>query len=148
MAHTSFGSFYRRGNSVTGRVLVPHHDLEATESGSSDSPFLTPPSRWSSTSNSPQSGTSSSLTVSIAQRMDHMLVMFGELKKRVEVESAETKERLAALQEDVKVMKEKQETLVLPKARKRLPSDLSVIHLYTVLKLMPLCFVCFFPSSQ
>ena len=54
--------------------------------------------------------------------------MFEELKKRVEVESTQTKERLATLQEDVRVIKEKQETSVLPKARKRLPCNLSVSH--------------------
>ena len=129
MSHSALGSFYRRGSSVTGRVLAPDpRDSDGNDSiagGPDRDMFMTPPftptGRWSS--DSPH--TYDRASVSVNQKLDRVLVMFDEMRQQVERDSVETREQLSILQDEIKEMKEKQSTSVA-KTQKKIPSVVSV----------------------
>ena len=110
MSHSAVRSFYRRGSSVTGRVLAPDpRDSDGNDSitrGADRDMLMTPPfmltGRWSSDS----LHTYDRASVSVSQKLDRVLVMFDEMRQQVERDSVETIEQLSILQDEIKETKE------------------------------------------
>ena len=97
--------------------------------------MVTPPNRWSS-----QAYISH---VSVSQKLDRVLCMFEEMKRReswVERDSIDTKEQLSLLQEDL--AEQEKHRLQASKVRKKIPCDVSVRFLNNcVLLWLTICLV-------
>ena len=147
MAQSGIASFYRRGNSVTRQMFGSEAcDSEAFNHTprapvSQHEQFMTPPftpNRWSS--ESPQGYSSASVSMSVIQKLDRVLSMFGEMKSQAERDSMEVKEQLSILQDEMAMLKEKQLESV-SRVKRKIPCDVSVsctvfnIYMYMYLTL-------------